>query len=296
MHDNLAPPLLYFIFIGGAADKESFLWGNVKVPFNHSWPHHTMLRVMNSFQSKLQREWLKHSLPVEWLTEQSRFEYLSYTEVFFDSLKDKLPYVAEDAGAQLCAEVSTDEKLASLLANIGEKTHVFIIGHSLGGWNGAHLSSILAQLGKQPDYLVTLDPVGLGNHDITFMGYFMKQARIYRHPPQPSALHWINIRGHRISMAEKQLSGSLEDWVAWAGGQWLIEQRYPDVGVQINETTPIAHKKALSMLSWPLTEGESSCDQMIAAAIAIAQGARPTPRRKLAARWRWLKKLLMIFR
>lgn len=39
---------------------------------------------------------------------------------------------------------------------------VYIVGHSLGGWNGAHLSQILSEAGYTIKFLVTLDPVGEG--------------------------------------------------------------------------------------------------------------------------------------
>jgi pimeloyl-ACP methyl ester carboxylesterase len=39
---------------------------------------------------------------------------------------------------------------------------VYIVGHSLGGWNGAHLSKILSEKGYKVEMLITLDPVGEG--------------------------------------------------------------------------------------------------------------------------------------
>ncbi len=87
-----------------------------------------------------------------------------------------------------------------------EGTEVFIVGHSLGGWNGAHLSKKLKQKGYSVELLITLDPVGVrgGTQDV---------ADIYRGYPMPLTRFWINIYTNPAK-------NEIDDYVAGLGGQW----------------------------------------------------------------------------
>ncbi|MGH8331170.1 MAG: hypothetical protein ACRER3_14185 [Pseudomonas fluorescens] len=56
----------------------------------------------------------------------------------------------------------TDEDLAkNVLSDIPDtSTAVYIVGHSLGGWNGAHLSSVLTDKGYKIRMLITTGSSG----------------------------------------------------------------------------------------------------------------------------------------
>ncbi|MDD1141208.1 alpha/beta hydrolase [Pseudomonas sp. TNT2022 ID233] len=95
-----------------------------------------------------------------------------------------------------------------------KSAHVYIVGHSLGGWNGAHLSQILTDKGYIVKMLVTLDPVGEG------VGVALI-SDIYWSEPTPKAETWINVRAEPAEMDRT-------DFVAWLGGKWDIESG-PDV-------------------------------------------------------------------
>ncbi|QIQ22239.1 hypothetical protein [Zophobihabitans entericus] len=257
---NKTKPHCYVLFVGGAADKESFLWGDIKVPFTDVWPHYTMREVAESFNQKLTEQAAQQGISQQVLHQQYRYEYLSYTEIFYDEIKD-IDFNLDKI------DVISNPKFQQLIERIGKNTHVYIVGHSLGGWNSAHLSHIFASYDITTDYLVTLDPVGTGNHETlpALRGNFIKMAQIYRQTPDPVAEHWLNVRGFYIQVAKKQLSQSFEDWVAWAGGQWLIEQSYPQVKWQLNENTDISHRSAGELFNYQTSEGLSASDMLVAA-------------------------------
>lgn len=251
-------PAVYIIFIGGAADKESFLWGNINLPFTHLWPHHTVGALAASFEKELSA---RFEYPIE--TEKAlyyKIDYLSYTDVFFEELKDVDP-------TQAVSVEPIDERYKQIKKNIGQQTKVYIVGHSLGGWNGAHLSSILSKSGVDVEYLITLDPVGTGNHEVSFISPLMKKAQIYRHEPMPIAKNWFNVQARHIDVAKKQMVGLLEDWVAWAGGQWLINQHYSMVGQQVCEKTNFSHKEALEMFTYRTKLGHSPHEYLLDAVV-----------------------------
>ncbi|MDX9670335.1 MULTISPECIES: alpha/beta hydrolase [unclassified Pseudomonas] len=115
-------------------------------------------------------------------------------------------------------------------------TAVYIIGHSLGGWNGAHLSAVLTDRGFKVKMLVTLDPVGHGK-----IVYGI--SKIYRQEPKPKADYWVNIRA-----AAKDWNFS--DLVADFGEQWEITEG-PDVMGRVD----INHADANLMFVQPLSNG-----------------------------------------
>ena len=95
-------------------------------------------------------------------------------------------------------------------ANIPDATtHVYIVGHSLGGWNGAHLSRILSDNGYRVKMLITLDPVGKG-------GVVQFFSDIYPDEPKPKMEYWMNIR----ALPTKR---NFSDTVADIGEQWIID-------------------------------------------------------------------------
>ncbi|MDW5418819.1 hypothetical protein R6242_19810 [Iodobacter sp. CM08] len=136
---------------------------------------------------------------------------------------------------------------SSILNKIEDKdnTYIYLIGHSLGAWNAAHLSSYLMDEGYKVEYLVTLDPVGEG----ILVGMF---SDIYWGKPEPkyAEKNWINIRAEFTS-------GDLDvsDKVADFGEQWNIKS-----GPNINETLNIHHANADLMFGTVLSSGRSALD------------------------------------
>ena len=118
---------------------------------------------------------------------------------------------------------------------------VYIVGHSLGGWNGAHLSKTLFDEGYNIKFLVTLDPVGEGF--LVWLG-----SDIYMSKPEPVAETWINIRAN----SSKPDSS---DGVADFGERWMV-----DSGPAINTVVDIHHASADRMFIHPLQGPKSACD------------------------------------
>lgn len=111
------------LFIGGASDKETY--------YGHPATKIIQLEVSDKFDDLIDAEKIKGYKSL----------YLGYNEV-----------------------KGEDDIKSKIVANIHdrENTAIYIIGHSLGGWNGAHLSQILTDKGYNVDLLITLDPVGTG--------------------------------------------------------------------------------------------------------------------------------------
>ncbi|MBJ7370148.1 MAG: alpha/beta hydrolase [Pseudomonas sp.] len=118
-------------------------------------------------------------------------------------------------------------------------TAIYIIGHSLGGWNGAHLSAVLTERGFKIKILVTLDPVGHGK-----IVYGI--SKIYRQVPKPKAQYWVNIRAAAVDW-------NLSDLVADFGEQWEISE-----GPNVMGRLDINHADANSMYAHALPGGKSA--------------------------------------
>ncbi|WP_085578096.1 MULTISPECIES: alpha/beta hydrolase [unclassified Pseudomonas] len=144
----------------------------------------------------------------------------------------------------------TDEDLAkNILSHIPDiSTAVYIVGHSLGGWNGAHLSSVLTDKGYKIRMLITLDPVGEGK-----IVYGI--SKIYRQIPKPKAEYWINIRAKKIK------DRNFSDRVADFGEQWEVTS-----GPDVNGTVDVNHAFANEMFGKQL-EGGKSARQILAESI-----------------------------
>lgn len=269
-NDTSSSPLIYVLFIGGAADKESFLWGNVNLPLKSPWPHRITYHLARRFHFRmfryLQARW---HLPSVFVRHYYRCDYLSYTEIFYREAKRY-----HDASVP---SLRLNPAFIRLCQNIGQHTQVFIVGHSLGGWNGAHLSRILAAHGIRCRFLVTLDPVGCGNHDIRIAGHLMRQAQIYHNIPAPVANKWMNIRGFHIRLAENRFSAEWENWVSWAGGQWLIKTAPPESHLLVNQCTPYSHRQAENMFTCPTRLGLSAASALMQEIEAVLQNAGLPP-------------------
>jgi hypothetical protein len=182
-------------YIGGAGDKESY-YGN--------GPNHNIRDVSDHCDELFST--LK--------TRKLYFtEYLSYNEV--------------------CGESDIQKNVIKIIPDA--KMPIYIVGHSLGGWNGAHLSGILNARGYNIEMLITLDPVGSGMGVNTI-------SDLHKSAPKPAAKFWINIRADR-KLREMDVS----DGVAWAGGQWIVTE-----GPHLNYVVNLHHAYALTMFATPL--------------------------------------------
>jgi hypothetical protein len=127
-----------------------------------------------------------------------------------------------------------------------KSTPIYLVGHSLGGWNGAHLSKILTDEGYTIEMLITLDPVG------NDPGVYLI-SDIYFTKPTPKHKFWINVR------AESKLKDTdFSDIVANAGEQWSVSS-----GPNINVTVEINHLHAKKIFRHPIKDGKSSASFML---------------------------------
>ncbi|WP_192561994.1 alpha/beta hydrolase [Pseudomonas gozinkensis] len=189
-------------FIGGAGDKEQY--------YQDQPPHRNVVNAQRLMSSKLA------GVPIE----KFRTVYLSYKDV--RGKKDINKYVLSYLG--------------------GDKSvYVSIVGHSLGGWNGAHLSAILKEEGYTVKSLVTLDPVGGG------MGVWMI-SDIYFTTPKPSADYWINVLA-------KPDNPNDSDNVAELGERWLMKSG-PDLDFSVNAN----HEAAGTLFGTKAQGGQSACE------------------------------------
>lgn len=142
-------------------------------------------------------------------------------------------------------EVIGEENInANVLSALCKNDAVYIVGHSLGGWNGAHLSSLLTQMGYSVRVLVTLDPVGKG----ALVGSI---SNIYPDTPQPNAGLWINILA-------KSSDSDMSDWIAGIGEQWLLES-----GPNVNCIMDVNHESADIMFTTALADEKSALRYII---------------------------------
>lgn len=268
-------PLIYVLFIGGAADKEPFLWGNINLPLVKRWPHFQTYHIARRFHFRL-HNYLKSQwhLSSPLLKRYYRCDYLSYSEIFYPEVRRYRPYAVP-----ACLHSPAFNRLRQ---NIGKYTQVFIVGHSLGAWNGAHLTHLLAAHGIRCRFLVTLDPVGYGNHDVRVVSHLMRQAQIYSYEPIPITENWINIRGFHIRLSQKQYSKAWENWVSWAGGQWLITNSQPESHLLANEATTLGHHNGEKMFNYPTSLGYSADKALQKEISAILQQFSVIPARDLA--------------
>jgi len=124
----------------------------------------------------------------------------------------------------------------------GDKSiYISIVGHSLGGWNGAHLTAILKEQGFTVKSLVTLDPVGGG------LGVWLI-SDIYATTPKPGAEYWINI------LAAPAKPNQSDD-VAEMGERWVMSS-----GPDINKAVDTNHEDAGVMFKARILGEQSACD------------------------------------
>jgi pimeloyl-ACP methyl ester carboxylesterase len=170
---------------------------------------------------------------------------IQYAKIYLDgkgkTLKGKGLYESFDRSYSEIFYASDIKK--EIIANIPAKTTpVYIIGHSLGAWNGAHLSRTLADAGYNIAMLVTLDPVGEG------LLVTMGSAIFFNPQPNPKAKLWINVHA-----TPKYPDPS--DGIANFGGRWVIKSG-PDINVDIDAN----HGNTIALFLAKVSDGYTVAD------------------------------------
>ncbi|CAD5378405.1 conserved hypothetical protein [Pseudomonas sp. OF001] len=201
------------LFIGGAGDKKSYYLAG---------PYRNIAYALTAFDQRIDEAGQADGY-------QSL--YLGYHEV----------WSAVAIGRLVAAEIHD------------KATPIYIVGHSLGAWSGAHLSQRLTEWGYRVEMLVTLDPVGSGL--LVRLG-----SRIPYHRPAPRGHCWINVR------AEPGRSNA-SDLVAQLGRKWHVAGE-PD----IDEALDTNHANACALFCNPLHDGRSAADCMFESIVGQLRG------------------------
>ncbi|KPN91672.1 hypothetical protein [Pseudomonas nunensis] len=190
------------IFVGGAGDKESYYFSGR--------PYRNVLQARTSFDTRTST-----------LKKEGKYES---TWVGYNDVRGK------------------KDIQRSVLGLIPYKScPVYIVGHSLGGWNGAHLTKIMSDWGYKIKMLITLDPVGEGA--LVWLG-----SDIYMDKPSPVAENWINIKA-------TPSTPDSSDGVADFGEKWII-----DCGPSINANVDANHYNASALFARPISGAKSASD------------------------------------
>lgn len=198
-------------FIGGAGDIRPFLGFG---------PNNNIAAALRAFYIRT----VNTPSIAKYLQNQITYDYLGYNQVFG----------ARNIQNNVINRLQSKDDL------------IYIIGHSLGGWNGAYLTKLLAVRGFQTTMLITLDPVGKQ----IALGAF---ADIHFSTPEVHAASWINIRATPPNNMDSS------DVVAWLGGQWRVTS-----GPSINKVMAINHLDAARMFTNAIHANGSALDMMLA--------------------------------
>ncbi|WP_297577488.1 hypothetical protein [uncultured Deefgea sp.] len=200
-----------FFFVGGAADKEAYYGMQPTKLINFA-----LISLVNALSSK--------GYPYEVIG--NKVHHLSYADAKGD-----------------------DDIEKQFISRIKEKdTLIYLVGHSLGAWNSAHLSNLLTKKGYKVEFLITLDPVGDGVA-VSLL------SDIYWSKPSPlfEGGNWINVR------AEAPWDNYFfDDVIADLGGQWDVI-----TGPLINAIVPINHGDANAMFTYAISNEKSAMDHLI---------------------------------
>lgn len=203
-----APATNVVVFlIGGAGDKKRFLG---------SGPNGNIAPLQGELQNFSLRALKPEQLP------NFSVEYKGYYEAFEDT--------------------RIAENFISVIPS--KRSIIYLIGHSLGGWNGAHLSRILTDKGYNVKMLITLDPVGQN-------WILERSSKIYDDEPSPKAKQWINVYA-------RPSSRNFTDVVAWAGSKWEITS-----GPQVNISIDTNHAEAPQLMFRRPESGAASAYELL---------------------------------
>jgi hypothetical protein len=127
-----------------------------------------------------------------------------------------------------------------------------LVGHSLGAWQAAKISAMMAAEGITTSLLITIDPVGI----VYFMRLtdtFWRVGSMDPTPPRPVAQQWINILAHYPGGAD------IDDKIADAGMRWHPAR---DPGVKSRPAfdygAPFHHGEPWKMMAFPGAAGKSA--------------------------------------
>lgn len=189
------------LFVGGAGDLKPFIGTDQ----NRTGPTNIMVKVQKAFAEM--------SDPLD-----SSSMLLGYDDVYA-LLEDK-------------------RKRYNIFDQYGQ---INTIGHSLGGWNGAHLTQKLNTDGYHIGLLTTLDPVG--------RGLIVRSAsQMPMIPTSVRSEYWINI------YANPELwEWDDDDWIAFGGEKWRPKSNGPLP--QIDKEFDGHHREALKMFNYDVGEG-----------------------------------------
>lgn len=223
-------PHAIVFFIGGAGDQEPFVTIGKQslLPKSINGANHNVDYAKKYFDKE------KLKLISNEISTRIYTKSISYTEIYNEK--------------EISHLINSHIKIIDELDKKHDKrTIIYIIGHSLGGWNGAHLTEQLSNNGYTTEMLITLDPVGT-HHYSSLLG-----ADIYCSEPNVKATKWINIRCEGGSY-------NFPDFVADLGGQWISANATPT----IQATTSIHHENADGLFTIKIgTSGKSALDNLI---------------------------------
>ncbi|MHB8099101.1 MAG: hypothetical protein ACYDD5_05905, partial [Sulfuricurvum sp.] len=224
-------PHAIVFFIGGAADQEPFIPMNKTLSeFITNGANHNIDDARHAFNIE------KAKIDSILLETRVRTATYGYSDIYTSTQITHLI----DTRIKLYDE--TDKKH-------GKRTLIYIVGHSLGGWNGAHLTELLSSHGYTTEMLITLDPVGT-NYATTLIG-----AKIYNSEPNVKANHWINIFTDQKLWKNKI---KIPNRVTDIGGQWI-----PNPKPSISAVADINHANAGSMFLIKLANHKSPCQLLL---------------------------------
>lgn len=195
------------LYIGGAGDKESYFF---------TGPYNNVVRIKNRIENTII---FSNSSTLD--TSRYSCGYLGYNEVYTKKQMDGIiqDYICHKKNYQLSGispEPIAKSELKERTADEIKNLKIVIIGHSLGGWNGAHFASYLVKNNYPVHYLITIDPVGLGAL-VRLVSRVITDA-----PPSPKTENaWINIR---------LIGKGFDNFVANMGGRWIPGFRKPFLG------------------------------------------------------------------
>lgn len=198
------------IFVGGAADQESYYGFGPNLNITHAEKE-----FHNEISHRINTKELDSKI-------QSKIE----TRVYGYN------YIYDES--ELIKQIASKYQL------------IYLIGHSLGGWNSAHLSRQLADANYTVKMLITLDPVGKGSLVQIF-------SKIHSKPElEPKSNMWINV----IANPE---SDNSSDNIADFGEKWNIPNSY----TAINEAVNVNHESAIGLFISKLSLNQSALDLLI---------------------------------
>ena len=196
---------IIIFFIGGAGDKNSY--------YGYGPTELVKKTILHAFKRRI----AAYSLI------SPHIEYLGYEEIRGE----------DDIKKNVIAKI------------VNKNIPIYIVGHSLGGWNSAHLCKRLVDNGYNIRMLVTLDPVGEGI--LVYVG-----SDIYKEPQtNPCAKIWINISCNPIDEDQS-------DKVADFGERW-----FPKNGPTIYYESKCSHAEVLKMFMENILQNKSALDLLI---------------------------------